>query len=138
MRHLSAIAWLVGLILVHSSALAQSPPCTTNSDTVRYYLGHARQMHRLLSSSELQQYGLVPTPQSEITVVSDSTICEAAITAYNGLKPGTPDRPSLERGVVVQTSTGRYFVFDPRSYGEHHVEVMIFDTTWALKARYIS
>ncbi len=82
------------------------PACLADTVEERNLRNHA--LHFAKSPSDRKLFKLPAFEPSDVAVVQDTAICEAAATAYGA---GTRDPP---RRVVVVRAGPVYFVFDPR------------------------
>ena len=114
---------LVLLLAASRSGAAQTSACLTNADTASRHLAFVTQQVTIGDSTRLVQQGIPYRPAAGVALVSDSTICQAVINAYNALDSVTATNVGRAYVMTVGTSayamvgdasgSGVYFFFDP-------------------------
>ena len=116
---------------------AQASPCLTTEPGASHYLSFVRGSYTSFGAdSTLWQAGGSPfsTDSAAITLVTDSTTCASAVTAYNAhydLAGETAARALL----VVRVGTSGYVTIDPGDRAGEWIQATYWDANWAFKTR---
>jgi len=97
---------LILTILPVVQAHAQGSPCLSNPDTAATHAATVTRFVTLGDSSRLVQQGIPYRPAEGVAVVTDTVICRAIVTAYNGLS--SPDAADISRAYVLTVGTTAY------------------------------
>jgi hypothetical protein len=131
---------LVGVITVVAccpppALLGQSNPCLTAEPRAEAFINGLRQQYEDIGadSTAWQAHGAPFATGSAITLVTDSTTCAAALTAYNTAsgRAGTDD--AATQVYVARIGTTEYVVMTTQRASGEWVTLYFFDSDWHLK-----
>jgi hypothetical protein len=73
--------------------------------------------------------GLLPADTADVSIVTDSTTCEAGLAAYNAQASQTP-LDSVSAVFVVRSGSTRYVVVSPANAPGEFKVYLVFDGQW--------
>lgn len=127
-------ATLLALAVVSSPARAQGGSCLAHPDTAGPLVEQVKLMVLAgRDSTRLARAGLLPVDTVEVALVTDTTVCTAAVVAYNREKPAA----MLPSAYVIRAGASRYLVWDMRDPEMGPSDIMVFDCDWVLKAWFV-
>jgi hypothetical protein len=110
--------WLLTTVVLMLGAarpmMAQSSSCMTNADTSAR---HIVMLTRIVDydSTQLTQLGIPYHPSGGVSLVTDSVVCGAVISAYNALPPSGGDPRDVSRAYVFRIGTAAYAMVGEQS-----------------------
>jgi hypothetical protein len=73
--------------------------------------------------------GLLPADTADVSIVTDSTTCEAGLAAYNAQASQSP-LDSVSAVFVVRSGPTRYVVVSPANAAGEFKIYLVFDDQW--------
>lgn len=126
----------VGLLVVGAvtgSVRTDLSPCLPTSSGGAEILDHYQWVDTTTDKGHItwrQSIGLSAIPVSQIVLVSDTTVCRRAVTAYNSILAGDLLPPSSAVNVLKYGST-RYVISDPSHRVGEWISEPVVDTAFA-------
>lgn len=125
-----SLVGLVGFVSLAAEDITSSP--CRNTDSGSRMLGMYR-WTAILSDSSANTYrqslGLFAVDSNQVTLVSDTTVCRTALTAYNSAL--SPDSLQSEAVDVVKYGTTRYIVADSARARSEWTPAVVFNATFS-------
>jgi hypothetical protein len=104
-------------------------PCLTDVDQGGRAASHIKQLVLRRDSTYLAKLGLLPAEPSDVALVTDSTTCGAALSAYNAHMSTKTGQP-VAAVFVVKAGTNRFAVLNPSVAVGEFIYCVIVDSTW--------
>lgn len=113
---------------------AQATPCLSQPDSVDTYLRMVRRLYRYSDSTSVVAAGNPWAPPSAITLVTDASICQDAVDAFNASAgiTGTPQQESAAYVFAIGSAGFAYVRPGDISAGKQYF--FVFSPAWILKA----
>jgi hypothetical protein len=110
-----------------------SGQCRSNADSVARYLRTARGIFSGADSANLVGHGYPFARPTQITAVADTTVCAAAVAAYNTAAQVTGTADAITSAYVFAIGSSGWIVVNPADTTGEFVMHHIFTTGWVLK-----
>ncbi len=112
---------------------AQTSSCLTDAAGAAREVGFAKDLLQNSDSAALAARGFPFATATQITLVTDDSICAQALDAYNAhLPPGSDDRAG--QAYLVRLSGNGYVVVVPSDTTGEFLMRHVYDAAWILKA----
>lgn len=110
-----------------------SGQCRSNADSVATYLRTARGIFAGADSANLVAHGYPFARPAQISAVADTTVCAAAVTAYNTAAQVTGTADAITSAYVFAIGSSGWIVVNPTDTTGEFLMYHIFTTAWVLK-----
>jgi hypothetical protein len=129
------LAYLISLLLAAPTGAFAQSACRPSDREAEGRLWAVRRVVAQFPGTR-EAYKLPVVPDSEIVLIADPAVCQAAAAAYNSVLPAEQRIP--ERQVhVIRVGSTRFVIWDPtdRSPGEDFDLVITTDTAFVVLAK---
>jgi hypothetical protein len=128
-----SIGLALGVLVVGMGPEAASGQCRTNADTVATYLRTARGIFAAADSANLVSHGYPFARPAQISAATDTTVCSAAVAAYNAAAQVTGTSNAIASAYVFTIGSAGWIVVSPSDTTGEYLMYHIFDSSWVLK-----
>lgn len=133
MRKLLSV--LGAVLLIAGEASGQSP-CKSSSGTSTGLLQSLKVSLVWMDSTDNARVGLIKVDTSQVTLVSDSSVCHSALIAYRQVVMDSGSTAPTE-AYVIQAGSSRLVVVHPEyGRGEWAVHIVLNASTYAVLGRF--
>jgi hypothetical protein len=107
--------------------------CRTNADSVATYLRTARGIFASADSVNLVSHGYPFARPAQISPATDTTVCSAAVAAYNAAARVTGTPKAIASAYVFAIGSAGWIVVSPSDTTGEYLMYHIFNSSWVLK-----
>lgn len=124
--------WLAVTTTKAAQASAQSSACRTSADTASLLVNRLKIAYASSDTAYLRTQGDPFAAPSAISLVTNSTTCKAAVSAYNKTH-GLSGSSALKSAYVIALGTAGYVVVNPSETAGEYTLMFVYDAAWKFK-----